>query len=54
MQNTCLCFLTEFEFKIMALNGSKNPEKVGSLYAIDHEFCQQVADKKTIQKKHLK
>ena len=38
----------------MALNGSKNPEKVGSLYAIDHEFCQQVAHKKTIQKKHLK
>ena len=27
MRNTCLCFLTEFEFKIMALNRRKCPEK---------------------------
>ena len=33
MQNKWLCFLTEFEFTIMALNASKNSEKAGSLYA---------------------
>ena len=27
MRNICLCFLTEFEFKIMALNRRKCPEK---------------------------
>ena len=37
----------------MALNGSKNPEKAGSLHAIDHELNQQVADKKIMPKKAL-
>ena len=29
---------------------AKNPEKAGSLHAIDHELNQQVADKKIMQK----
>ena len=53
MRIKCLCFLTEFEFTIMALNASKNSEKAGSLYAIHHGFHQQVADKKTKPKKEL-
>ena len=32
---------------------AKNPEKAGSLHAIDHELNQQVADKKIMQKKTL-
>ena len=53
MQNKWLCFLTEFEFTIMALNASKNSEKADSLYAMHHGFHQQVADKKTKPKKEL-